>query len=846
MAEQLGNGNNNGGQTPRPPVRRENGGAVQRRPSAGAGPRPAAGQQRQSAAAAGPRAAQRPPVRKRKKKKEHKVIRWFFALIFLGILFVGLTGGIVGGYVLKYMAESVGGDMILDLDLQTSRQSKTSIIYAYDKNGGLHELEKLHGVENRIWVSLDQIPYNLQKAYIALEDFRFYEHDGVDWIRTVGGVVKSGFKQGGSTITQQLIKNLTQQNDRTFSRKFYEIIQALNLEKYNNKDKILEAYLNTLYLDGGCYGVETAANYYFGKHVQELDLAEYACLAAITKAPRAYDPLINPEDNASRQRLCLDYMQKYGYISEEEMEDAKAEELKFNVGENKVKVTSLNTVPDTQEDDEEFQSYYSDYVIEDVIAGLTSKYNYTRSIAQRMVTQGGLSIYSAVDMEVQEQLEDVYVNRINFPSDEDIQSAMTIMDYSGRIVAMVGGAGEKTGNRVLNMAASSPRQPGSAIKPLSVYAPAINENLITWSTLVQNYGFIVDGKLWPHNYGGDPGSPGSYVTVQQALVPSYNTVPAQILRKLSIDTSIDYLQNVFHMTHLDENDHAYSPLATGGMTYGVTTLEMAAAYATFGNQGRYYKPYSYYKVLDASGATILEHDPDDYEQAIDPGTADVMNKLLQTVVTSSNGTARKFPIDGQILFAKTGTTTKNNDSWFCGGTPYYVASVWFGYRDSNRELKNIAGNSPSGKVFKTVFDRIHEGLPEKEFEMSDDSVKVSYCYGTGKRAASTCGYTGVGWYKKDNVPAYCNGSDERIGDPNATTDPSATTTDVTVVTTAATTTQPSTTPTTTKPPATEPPTTEAPQTAPPPQGLDEPDERDEQDEPDNDRDTPIVDGDDRD
>ncbi|MBQ6163988.1 MAG: transglycosylase domain-containing protein [Clostridia bacterium] len=838
MAEQFGNENQNGGaQISQPPVRQQNdgvrpGASAQHRPSAGGAVRPGVSAQRQGTASARPQPARTRSKKKKRKRKEHKILRWFFALIFLGILFAGLTGGLVGGYVLKYMESQVNGDMIIDLDLQTSRQSKTSIIYAYDNNGGLHELEKLHGVENRIWVSLDQIPYNLQKAYIALEDFRFYEHGGVDWIRTVGGVIKSKFKQGGSTITQQLIKNLTQQNDRTFSRKFYEIIQALNLEKYNSKDKILEAYLNTLYLDAGCYGVETAANYYFGKHVQDLDLAECSCLAAITKAPRAYNPLINFEDNNSRRRLCLDYMQEYGFITEAEMQAAKDEVLKFNVGENKVKVTSLNAVKEEEEDDEEFQSYYSDYVIEDVIADLMSKYNYTRSIAQRMVTQGGLSIYSAVDMDIQDTLEDIYVNRTSFPKDEAIQSAMTIMDYSGRIVAMVGGAGEKTGNRVLNMASSSPRQPGSAIKPLSVYAPAINEDLITWSSMVQNYGIMhINGKIWPHNYGGDPGSPGSYVTVQQALVPSYNTVPAQILKKLTIDTSIEYLQNAFHLTHLDEHDHDYSPLATGGMHYGVTTLEMAAAYATFGNMGRYYKPYSYYKVLDASGATILEHDPNAYEQAISPGTADVMNKLLQTVVTSSNGTARKFPIDGQILFAKTGTTTNNNDSWFCGGTPYYVGSVWFGYRDSNRELKNIAGNSPSGKVFKTVFDRIHEGLPEKNFEMSDESVEVSYCYSTGKRATSSCGWTGKGWYKADNIPGYCNGGGyENGGGSKTTTDPDAaeTTGDSSAETTKTgdqSQTTSTTKPSETKPPETKPPETKPPETAPPPEDLDPDEER---------------------
>ncbi len=453
MAEQLGRGSSakpTGEQPPqrgavRPASSRQSSPTGTKTTAAGAA-RPSSSQARPSSAQAG--AARSGGRRRKKKKKEHKVLRWFFAIIFSGILFGVLTGGIIGAYVLQYVEGAVNGDVIIDLDAQTDRQSKTSVIYAYDNDGNLHELEKLHGVENRIWVSLDQIPENLQNAYIALEDFRFREHHGVDWQRTIGGVIKSRFKQGGSTITQQLIKNLTQQNDRTFSRKFYEIIQALNIEKYNSKDKILEAYLNTLYLDGGCYGVETAANYYFGKHVQDLNLTECACIAAITKAPRTYNPILNFEDNKSRRNYCLECMHEHGYISEEEMNEAKNVELVFNVGENKISVTSLNAVPDEEpEDDGEFQSYYSDYVIEDVIDGLMSKYGYTRSIAQKMVTQGGLEIYSAVDMEIQEILEDVYVNRKSFPSDQAVQSAMTIMDYSGRIVAMVGGAGEKTGNR---------------------------------------------------------------------------------------------------------------------------------------------------------------------------------------------------------------------------------------------------------------------------------------------------------------------------------------------------------------------------------------------------------------
>ena len=697
------------------------------------------------------------PKKERKKRKPLSKRTRRFLMVFSALCCIAvLTVGIIGGYTFIYMGKNVYGDVIIDLDTQTANQSKTSIVYAYDSGGNLTELTRLHGQENRIWVDLDTIPENLQNAYIALEDKRFRKHHGVDWIRTIGVIVEYHFSQGGSTITQQLIKNLTGENGRTFSRKFNEIIQALNLERHYSKNQILEAYLNTLYLDAGCYGVETASEYYFGKEVQDLNLAECACIAAITQAPRKYNPIINFEKNRERQRMCLDMMYEQGLITEEEMLEAKDYELVFNVGENKVTIDRDDEDQQTEEEPNEYQSYYTDLVIDMVIEDLMNKYDYTYAVAERQIYYGGLSIYTAVDLDVQEQLEEVYYNRISFPDDEDIQSAMTIMDYSGRVVAIVGQAGPKPGNRCLNMAADSPRQPGSSIKPLSVYAPAINENLITYSTKVQNYGIMrVDGKIWPYNYGGDPGSPNSYRTIQQAIAPSLNTVAAQVLEKLGIDTSIEYMTDVFHLGHVTESDTAYAPLATGSMTYGTTTLEMAAAYATFGNSGKYYEPYSYYEVRNSEGEVILEPDRDAYEQAIDPGAADVMNELLQTVVTASDGTGRRFGVDGQVTFAKTGTTTDNNDSWFCGGTPYYVASVWFGYPDSNRPLRNIAGNSPSGRVFKEVFDRIHEGLEEKEFEQSDSVVRRTYCRGSGLLASSTCASTGVGWYKEDNIPGYC-------------------------------------------------------------------------------------------
>lgn len=703
-------------------------------------------------------------TKKKKAKKKRKPMRKGTKrfLVFIAAIFcIGvLTVGTVGAYALTYVTKNVYGDAIIDLDAQTAKQDKTSIIYAYDNDGNLKELTRLHGQENRIWVDLDTIPENLQNAYIALEDKRFRKHHGVDWRRTIYAFVSffihpNDSLQGGSTITQQLIKNLTGENSTTFSRKFNEIIQAMNLERMNDKDKILEAYLNTLYLDAGCYGVETGAEYYFGKEVQDLNLAECACIAAITQAPRKNNPILNFESNNKRMRLCLDYMCEQGFITEQEMQEAKDYKLVFNVGENKVTVNSSEKEETEETKPEDFQSYYTDYVIDAVIRDLMKKYDYTESVAWRQVYYGGLSIYTAVDLDIQEQMEDVYYNRISFPDDEDIQSAMTIMDYKGRIVGMVGGAGPKQGNRVLNMAADSPRQPGSSIKPLSVYAPAINENLITYSTKVKNYGLNIKGSLWPYNYGGDPGSPDSYRTIQRAIAPSLNTVAARVLDELTLDTSMEYLTDTFHMTHLSTNDLDYAPLATGSMTYGTTTLEMAAAYATFGNGGKYYAPYCYYKVENSNGDVILEVDQTKYEQAIDPGTADVMNELLRTVVTDYDGTARKFPVDGQVTIAKTGTTTDNNDSWFCGGTPYFMASVWVGYADSNRDLGNIGGRSPSGKIFKEIFDRIHEGREEIDFEKSDSAVRRTYCKGSGKLASSTCENTGIGWYKEDNIPGYC-------------------------------------------------------------------------------------------
>ncbi len=689
-----------------------------------------------------------------------KILTALGAVCFTGFM----TCFIVGVYVLASAISTVNGDRIIDLEFYKENQDQTTIVYAMDEENNPVEIAKLHGEKNRVWVDLEDMPDYMGKAFIAIEDKRFEEHKGVDWFSLTLGVARSavannGQMRGASTLTQQLIKNLTGESGRNINRKYYEILSALNLEKYYDKDEILEAYLNTLYLSHNCYGVQTAAETYFGKDVSELNIAECAAIAVITQKPAAYDPLWQPEANKGRQEWCLGRMLEEKMITQEEYDEAMEYELIFTnsekyVAEHEEKVESAT--------DNEVQSYYVDYVISSVIRDLKEQ-GYSNYEATRMIYSGGLRIYSAVDMKIQDIAEDVYVQRTNFPSEraetpaDRAQSAMTIMDYNGRIVALVGGAGEKTENRSNNRAVSAVRQPGSSIKPLSIYAAAIEEDYVTWSTMNLNYGITWRGKLWPENYGGSMGSPNSYVTTQYAIAISYNTVPAQLLMKMGFKKSYNYLTEKFRIsTMIDGVDSVEpSPLVTGGSHGGVTTLEMAAAFAAFGNGGYYYEPYCYTKVTNSTGEDIiLQNNPESTkERIISPETAYVMNEMMQTVIYGSMGTGRGYGVKGFKTFAKSGTTTSYNDRWMCAGTPYYVSAVWFGY-DYNKEIK--ASGNPAGLIYKTVMDRVHEDLASKSFEKyTDDVVKRAYCTSSGLLADDGCSSKAYGWYKKSNLPATC-------------------------------------------------------------------------------------------
>lgn len=684
------------------------------------------------------------------------------AYILWGILATCvLTVLVVVTTVLVSAIVYVKGDLVVNLDEYKANQNQTSFVYAYDKSGATVELARLHGEEDRVWVDLDDMSPYLKEAFIALEDTRFMKHHGVDWIRTFGVIIKpKNIGQGGSTITQQLIKNITNNKEVTIVRKYREILMALNLEENYDKDVILEAYLNTLYLGSGCYGVKTASEKYFGKDVSELDAAECACLAVITKAPTKYNPLLNPEENLKRRNHCLKLMydEGKGCLNEEEYNAATTENLIFTNSPDYVPSDKIKDTKTANEDEKVINSFYVDYVIQAVRDDLMEKYGYSKQQATNQIYYGGLKIYTAVDLDVQATLEDVYVNRKSFPdmvSKKDgskVQSAMTIMDYQGRIVAMVGQAGAKTQNRGLNRAANSYRQPGSTIKPLATYAPAIDMNIYNYSSMIKDYAIAVNGSLWPHNVDKSLGS-GNNVTVKYAIQKSLNTVPARIINyDVGIDNSFNFLRDNFHLSRLDEKeDRTLSPLATGALTNGTTTVEMAAAYATFGNGGLYYKPYAYYKVTNSSGSEIvLSNENPASQRAISEETSDIMCELLQTVDTSYYGTAsnvRKFQI-----MAKTGTTSSDKDRWFCAGTPYYVAAVWVGF-DSPETLN--ASVNPGGKIFFRVFDDIHKGLDAKQFPKSSGTVEKSFCSRTGKLASSNCGSTQKGWYKITSLPAVC-------------------------------------------------------------------------------------------
>ena len=688
--------------------------------------------------------------------------------------------------------------------------------FLYDDAG--NQIRKLAAPNsNRLPVTLDQIPVDLQHAVVAIEDERFYEHNGID----VKGILRAGmkaittgdFSEGASTITQQLLKNNVFTNWTSestqlerFTRKFQEQYLAVQVEKKTNKDTILENYLNTINLGAGSYGVQAAARQYFDKDVWDLNLSECATLAGITQNPTKFNPIINPESNQKRRKEVLQHMLDQNYITQDQYDEALADDVYSRIQEAQEKNSSTeNTV----------YTYFEDELTDQIINDLMNINGYTKTQATNLLYSGGLKVYTTQDSTIQNILDEEYSDPSNYPDtvqyeldyaltvtdpdgnqvnyskemlqlyfqNEDPsfdllfdspeegqtyvdrykasiladgskvvaervnfapqpQSSMSVIDqHTGYVKALIGGRGEKTASLTLNRATDTTRQPGSTFKIVSTYAPALNEKGMTLATTFEDE---------PYEYpDGSPvnNATRSYngtTTIRTAIQNSINVVAVKCFEEVTPDLGLKYLDN-FGFTTLahgteadtDANGNVWSDanLATalGGITNGVTNVELCASYAAIANGGNYIKPIYYTKILDHNGNVLIENTSAG-RSVIKESTAYLLTSAMEDVVKKGTGTACQ--LDNMAVAGKTGTTEAYNDLWFVGYTPYYTCAVWSGY-DNNEKLPDYARNFHKN-LWKKVMTRIHEGLPSKEFEKPASVEKLSVCEETGLLPRAGC------------------------------------------------------------------------------------------------------------
>lgn len=742
----------------------------------------------------GQRQAPRSRARRRKKRPIWlTIIVRFFQVIGTLLLMGVITGCFMICFAVVYVKTSIMPRTALDLDAYAMNEN--SVIYYQDKDTGqLVELQTLVGKENRELITYEQIPEDLINAFVAIEDKTFWEHSGVNWKRTAGGLfyMLTGRNiQGGSTIDQQLIKNLTQYDDVTVTRKILEIFTALELENNYDKKVILTTYMNQIWMGNGCRGVQAAAQYYFGKNVWDLDLAECASLAGITNNPSLYAPYgqvdvvrytckdckdyyldkkpevcetcggknfdggavwTNREYNKARQELILKEMAKPdispdgAYITEAERDAAIAQPLVFK--------RDAQAVPDDGEGAQESKpstiySWYVEAVIREATLALMDETGHDEDACRTRVFSGGLSIVCAYDPEVQAALDAVY-NDPNTLSEYasgkryggKLMSSMSIVDNSTGYVVAMGSTKEKTVNRGSIWPVTTVRQPGSSIKPLSVYGPALEMGLITPASVVDDNPYLLNGRVWPLNvsavYGG-------LTTVWDAVTVSLNTVALRVVEMVTPQASYDFMVEKLGFTSLEpyyvnslgevKSDIDRSPLSMGGLTWGVSTFEMAAAYATFPRNGEFKKATTVLEIRDTNGNVIRDNRPES-TWPISTKTAYYMNSMLTNVVNSGTGTLAR--ISGQTVAGKTGTTNSKYDLWFCGYTSYYTGAVWVGYERNDEINDNGSRYGPAMKLWKRVMEPLHEGKENAPFPVPDNLVSCSICEDCGKKATDAC------------------------------------------------------------------------------------------------------------
>lgn len=704
--------------------------------------------------------AKKPGVKKignkGKKTKKHPKLMMALKIGIIAFLLLCVVGaGIVAG-----MFFGLFGDEFEITKEELKIGASNSVIV--DSNGAI--IASLSGDEKRKIIKLEDMSDYLPKAYVAIEDERFYDHNGVDIKRTAGAIVQTllgNSSYGGSTITQQLVKNITKDDEASgiagIMRKVKEWAKAYQVERMISKDQILELYLNILYVggEGNLHGVELGAEYYFNKSAKDLDLAECAFLAGINTSPSRYNPYDETKDQEklkdsikSKVLTVLAKMKELGYIENEEDYNtavAKAESgLTFEKGAQSVGTT---------------YSYHSDAVIEQVINQVMEEKDISRQLAENYVYSSGLTIYSTVDTTVQTRLEEEYKkdkyikkgidkNKDGSFVNEHTQSGMAVVDYkTGNVVGVAGGLGEKNGAG-WNRATQMKKQTGSSIKPIADVVPALEEKVITPATSYMdeetdfgNYTPKNDGRKYKNDA----------MNIREFIKLSRNIPAVKIMKELTPKKSLEYLKKM-GLASLDEKDDVVA-LAIGGMTHGASPLEMASAYGTIANDGVYITPTFYTKVVDSNGNTVLTP-KQEQTRVFSEQTAYLTKSIVQEAV-KSGGTASYCAISGIDVAAKTGTTDSSYDRWLCGFTPYYAAATWFGF-DNNEEVRSFAQN-PAGQIWDAVMTDIHKNLAKATFTRPGGIVEQTVCRTTGGLATTGCTDTYKEIFAQNNIPEKCQG-----------------------------------------------------------------------------------------
>ena len=697
--------------------------------------------------------------KKQKFSKRHPIIATCIKLFII----LTLIAIIVGSGILVGIIYGMWGD---DFEITEAELGLNGNSVLYDSQGKV--LAELSGDENRKIIKLEDMAEYLPKAYVAIEDERFYEHNGVDIKRTsaaIGTFIlhKGSSSYGGSTITQQLVKNMTKATDKTgmagISRKVKEWAKAVKIEKMLSKQQILELYLNVIFVGDKNYGVEMGSKYYFNKSAKKLSLAQCAFLAGINNRPNYYNPYDakkqygkDKEKTATinnRAKTVLMKMLETGAITQEEHDSAYKEiekGFKFKKGNNNSMI----------------YSYHTDATISQLIKDLMEEKGWSHDYASTYVYGGGLKIYSTQNTEVQEKIEAIYKdNSKNYVRNSrkikgtTSQSAMAVRDNeTGYAIGIVGGLGEKTESRGLNRATQSARQTGSSMKPIADLAPGINEGLINPATMYEDYKTeFENGKYTPKDYDGFDGKA---LSIREATMRSKNIPFIKVMAEVTPTVSRNYLQKM-GVTSLTDRDLGLS-MAIGGLDQGISPLEMAGAYATISNDGVYRTPLLYTKVVDSNGETVFEPKQETRE-VFSKQTAYIIKDLLVSVVKGSRGTATYCAISGIDVAAKTGTTNSNNDKWLCGFTNYYTAATWYGF-DKKEEVTGSV--NPAGKIWATVMKSLHKDKKNSKFSKPDGIVSISVCDRTGLKATGKCSSTHKELVIKGHEPDSCDESGNSV------------------------------------------------------------------------------------